>query len=372
MRPSATLRDVVKTAVKKIVPDQLLGPLLRSPFVVKLRRYPLSGEVYYCRALQGDSNYNICINSDMTVSCNCYDYDGNGHIGDLNNQTLDQIFHGEIAERFRRRLARGWLPIPECSRCKDLQTIKRRDADHYLMNYHVPWEGIMVENTSLCNLNCTHCDRDKVMKIRKKTRMSLEDMERVSQTIRDFQIKTVFFHNLGDPFFSKTIFEEMCIMRKHNPDVRIYTSTNGLLLDSEKKREAALLMDHVFISIDGPSQELVARYQIGGDFRKSYENMKKLVDFRNSKNILRPVIDWKYVVFSWNDGEDAIEKAIELAREAGVDFISFWLGIGSPIEMSQRYLHDPYFQRLGVRSWKGREIDLRRASGRKNALKLQN
>jgi len=372
MRTAAPLGNAVKKAIKKIVPDQLLGPLLRSSFVIKLRRYPLSGESYYCRALQGDSNYNICINSDMTVSCNCYDYDGNGHIGDLNDQTLDQIFRGEIAQRFRRRLAKGWLPIPECARCKDLQVIKRSDADYYLANYHVPWEGIMVENTSLCNLNCTHCDRDKIIKIRKKPRMSLEDIDRVAKTIRDSQIRTVFFHNLGEPFFSKTIFEEMIIMRKHNPDVRIYTSTNGLLLDSDKKREAALLMDHVFISIDGPSQELVAKYQIGGDFKESYGNMKKLVDFRNSKNMPRPVIDWKYVVFSWNDGEDAIEKAIDLAGEAGVDFISFWRGIGSPVEMSQRYLHDPYFLRLGVGSWKGREIDLRCASSRKNALKRQN
>jgi len=210
------------------------------------------------------------------------------------------------------------------------------------------------------------------MKIRKKLSMSLQDMEKVAQTIRDFQIGTVFFHNLGDPFFSKTVFEEISILRKYNPSVRIYTSTNGLLLDSEKKREAALLMDHIFISIDGPSQELVAKYQIGGDFKKSYENMKKLVDFRNSKNMPRPVIDWKYVVFSWNDGKDAIEKAIELAKGAGVDFISFWLGVGSPAEMSQRFLHDPYFERLGVRSWKGREIDFRNTSDMSNnALRIR-
>ena len=194
----------------------------------------------------------------------------------------------------------------------------------------------------------------------------------MAQTIRDSQIKTVFFLNLGDPFLSRTVFEEINIMRKHNPLVRIYTSTNGLLLNSEKKREAALLMDHVFFSIDGPSQGLVAKYQIGGNFEKSYGNMKKLVDFRNSRNTLLPIIDWKYVVFSWNDGEDAIERAIELAKGAGVDFISFWRGTGTPGEMSQRYLHDPYFQRLGVKSWKGREIDFRNSSDmNKSELKLR-
>ena len=365
-------KAVFKAVVKKIVPDTLLGPLLRSSFVIRLRHYPFSGNAYYCKALHGDSNYDICINSDMTVSCNCWDYDGNGHIGALNDQTLEQIFHGKVAQSFRRKLAKGWLPIPECARCKELQLINKRDADYYLMNYHVPQEGIMVENTAQCNLSCTHCDRDKITKIRKKMSMSLEDMEKVAQAIRDSQIRTVFFLNLGDPFLSRTVFEEISIIRRHNPYVRIYTSTNGLLLNSEEKREAALLMDHVFFSIDGASQELVTKYQIGGNFERSYGNMKKLVDFRNSRNTLLPIIDWKYVVFSWNDGEDAIERAIELAKGAGVDFISFWRGIGSPSEMSQRFLHDPYFQRLGVRSWKGREIDFRNASDmNKSELKMR-
>ena len=36
----------------------------------------LQKEAYYCDALCGMSDYNICINSDMTISCNCVDIDG--------------------------------------------------------------------------------------------------------------------------------------------------------------------------------------------------------------------------------------------------------------------------------------------------------
>ena len=39
----------------------------------------LKGQRFYCRALAGESEYNLTINCDLTVSCNCQDYDGSGH-----------------------------------------------------------------------------------------------------------------------------------------------------------------------------------------------------------------------------------------------------------------------------------------------------
>ena len=43
----------------------------------------------------------------------------------------------------------------------------------------------------------------------------------------------------------------------------------------------------------------------------------------------------------------------------GVDIISFWLGGGPRAHVSRRFLYHPYFQGLGKKSWKGREIDFR-------------
>jgi MoaA/NifB/PqqE/SkfB family radical SAM enzyme len=296
----------------------------------------------------------------MTVSCNCQDYYGSGHIGDLNVQTLDEIFHGEQAQLFRKRLARGLFATPICPDCRELQRVHRRDAAHFVTNYQLPREGVLVENTSRCALKCLQCDRDSVTKIRKKRSMSLQDMEKVAATLQKYQIKTVSFHNLGEPFFSDMVHEHLSILRKYNPRIYIWTSTSGLLLDSEKKRGAALLADHILFSIDGSSQEQVNHYQVGGDFERSYGNMKKLASVRNARNDALPVIVWKYVVFSWNDSVDAVEKAISLAREAGIDVISFEPGTGAPSHVSHRYVNDPYFQRLGIPSCNGREIDFRR------------
>src|ERR1039458_1433377 len=90
-----------------------------------MRRYlewsaRLKGQRFYCRALGGESEYNLTINCDLTVSCTCQDYDGSGHLGDLNKSSFREVFFGPVARRFREDLAKGKLPIMTCARCGDL------------------------------------------------------------------------------------------------------------------------------------------------------------------------------------------------------------------------------------------------------------
>lgn len=328
--------------------------LLFTNLVRVLRR-----EAYYCKALSGSSDYNICVNSDMTVSCNCVDIDGSGQIGDLSRNTLEEIFSGRTATRFRRRLARGIIPIRRCLTCRELTKTRRAEARSHVSNYTTPKRGIMVENTVLCNLHCINCSRKAILATRKKHRMSLNDIETVARNIQSSNIGVINFFNLGEPFLSDTIYEEIVILKKHNPTAALYVSTNGLLINQAKKREAALLVDYIFFSLDGATNESVNKYQRGGDFEATYGNMKELIRLRNARNQAHPVIDWKYVVFSWNDSESEIEKAVELARDAKVDILSFWPGDGSPSQVSSRFKNSEYFRNLGSESWKGREFDFR-------------
>ena len=348
----------MRKSVLRLVPFK---PFLKKGGLMLVNAaHALRGDAYYCSALSGESDYNICINSDMTVSCNCVDIDGSGHIGDLSVNTLEEIFAGPTATRFRRSLSRGMIPIRRCATCRELKKIPRAEAKAHLTGYRPPRSGIMVENTVQCNLRCINCSRREILKTRKKLKMSLSDMEKVAQEIRRNEIGLINFFNLGEPFLSDTIYEELALLKKYNPDTPIYISTNGVLINREQKREAALLADYLFISLDGATNESVTKYQAGGNFEASYRNMAELVRLRDSRKLARPVVDWKYVVFSWNDSEAEIEKAIALAREARVDILSFWPGTGTPEQKSTRVPHDAHFQKIGVESWKGREIDFRK------------
>jgi MoaA/NifB/PqqE/SkfB family radical SAM enzyme len=286
----------------------------------------------------------------MTVSCNCVDINGAGQIGDLTKQTFYEIFTGPIAQGFRRSLAMGKLPIAVCKECVELQEIDGEEPERYLSDYHLPTEGIMVENTVACNLRCLCCQREQLLQTRKRLRMSLDDLKKIAGIIYDNKIKKISYFNLGEPFLSKTIFKEVSILKNSNPNLQLCTSTNGLLLDDDEKIRAALLMDHIFFSIDGATQDVVSKYQVGADFKRSYENMKNLVQRRNQTGAETPLIEWKYVVFAFNDNVSEIKRAITLAKEANVDIISFWSGIGPQSFVSHKFYNDPYFLQLGDKS----------------------
>jgi MoaA/NifB/PqqE/SkfB family radical SAM enzyme len=122
---------------------------------------------------------------------------------------------------------------------------------------------------------------------------------------------------------SRDIGEQVRLLLDINPGLRINCSTNGTLLDSDDKREAALLMNHLTFSIHGASQESLRRYQRGGDFARAYHNMKSMVEYKNSRNSPNPTITWTYVLFNWNDAEPLIVRAVDLAKEAKVDSLLF-------------------------------------------------
>lgn len=327
--------------------------------VISMAKAVDSPVAYYCNALQGDSGYNICINSDMTLSCNCQDYDGKGHLGDLTQNSFEDIFFGHVANKFRAELSDGKFPIPLCQYCMELRQVTKAQVNKLLKKVVLPHRGIMAENTVLCNYNCLNCNRLDLMGIRKKNTMTIEDTHEVAAIISRNNIKSLCYFNLGEPFIDNEIYEKIKIIRDINPELNIVVSTNGSLVKSDEAVNASLLLNHIFFSIDGPDQSSMATYQAKGSFQVSYDNMKNLVQIRNRLNQTIPVIEWKYVVFRWNDSNDFIEKAVALAREAGVDIISFWRGSGTTGQISERYESDPFFQNLGIASWKGREIDFR-------------
>lgn len=318
----------------------------------------LTGRGYYCAALHGESEYNITINSDRTVSCNCQDYEGIGHIGDLRKNTFEEIFRGGVAQKFRDDLAKGIMPIPTCVRCGDLKRLPSRDAKP--PEVKLPHRGMLLENTVRCNVDCIGCARETAASLRvdKQLQMSLADMEQMGDLMAKLGMKQIFYLNLGEPFLSPTIYQELPMLRRKNPDCRIVTSTNGILLNTDAKREAALNFSHIFFSVHGITDEMCEKYMHRSSFAKAYEAMKLMADFRDTRGLTQPILEWKYLLFNWNDHPRHIERAIEMAREAKLDFISFWPTNNPFYGMSWRWRLG-MLNHIGAASWKGREVDLR-------------
>lgn len=319
-------------------------------------RAGLAGERFYCASLSGESAYNLSVNSDMTVSCNCQDFDGSGQIGDLSDESLHDVLASPRAMALRRSLAQGKLPILTCASCVELKLSSPAEAQSRVENWHTCRDGIMVENTVACPYRCKACYRGLVHKVRRSARMTPDDVRKISAMLRENEIKSLAFFSLGEPFAAKDVYSQLSCIRGGNPALAIKISTNGLLLNTDEKRAAAMLADIVSFSVAGIDDRTLNKYQRGASFNKVYANLKKLVEYRERSGKTTPTIEWKYILFNWNDRRSMIDRAIELAKLANVDVISF-LPTRHPVSgISWRYRLRRSYRTLGEPRYGGRAV----------------
>jgi MoaA/NifB/PqqE/SkfB family radical SAM enzyme len=321
-------------------------------------RAKVSGRGYYCNALCGESEYNITINSDRTISCNCQDYEGLGHLGDLRKNSFEEIFFGPTAQKFRDELARGKIPIDTCSRCGDLKRLPAENTP--APKVRLPYRGMLLENTVRCNVDCIGCAREGAAAIRvdKQLQMPLNELSDMADLTGKLGLQQIFYLNLGEPFLSPNVCQELPILRAKNPKARIIISTNGVLLNTDAKREAALNVSQIMFSLHGIHDAMLKKYMNRAKFDEAYKAMRDLVAYRNARGLKEPVIEWKYLIFNWNDHPSHIAKAIEMAKDSKVDILSFWPTHNPFYGMSWRW-HLGLMNYLGEKCWKGREIDFR-------------
>jgi hypothetical protein len=110
--------------------------------------------------------------------------------------------------------------------------------------------------------------------------------------------------------------------------------------------------------VHGNSDEMLEKYMRRSHFTKAYAAMKEMAAYRDARGKKLPVLEWKYVIFNWNDLPKDIQRAIEMAKEIGVDIISFW-PTHNPFYGSSWRWHLGQFNQVGDKCWKGREVILR-------------
>jgi len=80
-------------------------------------------------------------------------------------------------------------------------------------------------------------------------------------------------------------------------------------------------LEHLIVSCHGASPETYSKYNIGGDFWRTIENMKAICDAKKRLGKRLPFVDWQFLRFSHNQHE--IPKARGMAKDIGVNAIRF-------------------------------------------------
>ena len=84
-------------------------------------------------------------------------------------------------------------------------------------------------------------------------------------------------------------------------------------------------IDEVTFSIDGASQDTYVKYRQRGRFDVAIANLRAMADEKRRAGRDLPFLNWRYILFTWNDSDAEMERARQLAVEIGVDRLSWEL-----------------------------------------------
>lgn len=125
------------------------------------------------------------------------------------------------------------------------------------------------------------------------------------------------FYNYGEPLLNKRT--PQMIRASKNHLLHTCMSTNfSLPVDVAALVDSGL--NFLFLSIDGASQEVYARFRRGGDLALCLDNTRKLLAARERQGSNVPYILWRFLTFEHNLHE--VDEAIRIAADIGVDQIS--------------------------------------------------
>jgi MoaA/NifB/PqqE/SkfB family radical SAM enzyme len=141
------------------------------------------------------------------------------------------------------------------------------------------------------------------------------------------EVERVDFYNYGEPFLYKHLLQALRHIRDVMPKAVVVISTDGMQV-RQQIEEAIVgegLLDWVVFSIDGCDAESYRRYRIRGKFDVAFQNLER---FHRRAIGTGVQVVWQYVVFRWNDRDDQLKRAIDIARERGMtlwfDFAHSW------------------------------------------------
>ncbi len=176
---------------------------------------------------------------------------------------------------------------------------------------------LFVDITNSCNLRCPLCTMGQRNMIPRKSRMDLEQYNRIIEPLKDYLFQ-VFLYNWSEPLLSKHIYDIIKLNRSYNIG-SVVSSNLSLPVDAE--RLVASGLEYFIVSADGLSQEVYETYRMGGDIRLVIENLSNIIQAREKAKSKYPLIEWQCLVTSKNESElEAIEN---FAYELGVDAMRF-------------------------------------------------
>ena len=258
---------------------------------------------------------------DGRVVCGCADPYAKRVLGDTRTTSFADIWTGPVASQLRTDINAGGSTF--CGDCPLKLPLQPGEAPPQRDLAVSPIPGrLYVECTAACNISCFQACCAPETGITRTRQAGMLDFDLFRRVIDEAgpSLGRVDFFNYGEAFLHKRAVE-MCEYIKANfPHIYLYTSTNGLALtEAQARRLVHSGIDEVTFSIDGATPESYVKYRQRGKFDVAIANLRAMADEKRKSGRDLPFLNWRYILFVWNDGDAEMDEARRLAAEIGVD-----------------------------------------------------
>lgn len=182
---------------------------------------------------------------------------------------------------------------------------------------------ITIDPGNFCNLRCPGCHTGiKHPEMIKPSFMKYDNYKIVFDKLSDYAT-SVALYNWGEPFLNKQIFDIISYTHENGAGTTIHSNFN--VFDEEMAENAVKSgLTHIYLSIDGASQDGYAAYRVKGNLDNVMENLRIMLETRKRMESKFPIITWKFLEFSHNAHE--VEDARKRAKLMGVDAFETFVG----------------------------------------------
>jgi hypothetical protein len=258
---------------------------------------------------------------DGRIVCGCADPYGRRVLGDLRSASVGEVWRGATITALREDLNGGGSKF--CGDCPLKLPLKKDDTAVLRPVDAGPLPSRMyIECTAACNISCTQACCAPETGITRTRQAGMLDFDLFRRTIDEVggSLVRVDFFNYGEAFLHKRAVEMCEYIKGRFPQVYLYTSTNGLALtDAQARRLVHSGIDEVTFSIDGATPESYIKYRQRGRFDLAIATLRAMADEKRRSGRDVPFLNWRYILFTWNDGDAEMARARELAADIGVD-----------------------------------------------------
>jgi MoaA/NifB/PqqE/SkfB family radical SAM enzyme len=291
---------------------------------------------------------------DGRIVCGCADPYAKRVLGDVRTTPLTAIWRGPLAREVREDINTGGSPF--CGDCP-LKVPLADDEAPPVRSLDVPPlpSRLYIECTAACNISCFQACCAPETGITRTRQAGMLDWDLFVRVMDEAgpSLGRVDFFNYGEAFLHKRAVEMCEHIKSRFPHIYLYTSTNGLALTEDKARRLVHSgIDEVTFSIDGASQETYSRYRQRGKFDVAIANLRAMADEKARSGRDVPQLNWRYILFTWNDSDAEMDRARALAAEIGVDRLCWEITDHPEDSFSRRFVKgSPDYDRIRHEIW---------------------